>query len=189
VLCQVVRTSEAIELIEAAIPRDARVWADVGAGDGTFTRALVELLGLDARIYAVDRDVRVLASLARWATREGANVVAVEADFTQPLELPEVMDGLVVANALHFVADAEVVLARLGALVRPGGRVVIVEYDRRRGNRWVPYPIAADRLAGVVAAAGLLAPRIVATRPSAFGGMMYVAAADRAEGSSGGIGS
>jgi SAM-dependent methyltransferase len=174
-----VNTSEAVALIGAAIPPGGGAWADIGAGDGTFTRALVELLGRDARIYAVDRDARGLASLRRWAARDGAGVIPVEADFTLPLELPEVLDGLLVANALHFVRDAGVVLARLAALVRPGGRVVIVEYDRRAASRWVPYPISSDRLLELAATAGLSAPTITATRPSAFGGILYVAATDR----------
>jgi ubiquinone/menaquinone biosynthesis C-methylase UbiE len=174
-----VNTSEAVTLIEAAIPRGSATWADIGAGDGTFTRALASLLGPAARIYAVDRDARALASLRRWATREGADVIPVEADFRQPLALPKMLDGLLVANALHFVRDAEQVLARLAALVRPGGRVVVVEYDRRAASRWVPFPISADRLPALAEAAGLSTPAITATRPSAFGGMLYVAAADR----------
>jgi SAM-dependent methyltransferase len=174
-----VNTSEAVDLIAAAIPRRSKTWADIGAGDGTFTRALVELLGRDARIYAVDRDGRALAALQRWAARDGASVVPVEADFTRPLGLREALDGLLVANALHFVRDPEVVLGRLAALLRPDGRVVIIEYDRRGASRWVPYPIPLDRLPRLAAAAGLATPTIVATRPSAYGGILYAAAADR----------
>jgi SAM-dependent methyltransferase len=176
-----VNTSEAVVLIEAAVPRATATWADIGAGDGTFTRALAKLLGSGARIYAVDRDAGALASLRRWATRDGTDVIPVEADFTRPLELPERLDGLLVANALHFVRDADAVLSRLAALVRPGGRVVIVEYDRRAASRWVPYPIPTDRLQALAASAGLSTPTITATRPSAFGGMLYVAAAERVD--------
>lgn len=172
-------TAEAVALIEAAVPQGSKAWADVGAGDGTFTRALIALLGRDARIYAVDRDARALASLRRWAARDGAGVIPVEADFALPLDLPEMLDGILVANALHFVRDAQGVLARLAALVRPGGRIVIVEYDRRAVSRWVPYPISTDRLPALAASAGLSAPTITATRPSTFGGILYVAAADR----------
>jgi SAM-dependent methyltransferase len=154
-------------------------WADVGSGDGTFTRALIQLLGREARVYAIDRDARALASLQRWAARDRATVIVLEADFTRGLELPEPLDGLLVANALHFVRDAHVVLARLVRLLRPGGRVVVVEYDRRAANQWVPYPISSNRLPELAAAAGLSEPTITATRPSAYGGTLYVAAADR----------
>ena len=172
-------TSDAASLIEGAVPRTAKTWADIGAGDGTFTRALVQLLDRDARIYAVDRDAGALGSLQRWAGRDGANVIALEADFTRGLELPEPLDGLLVANALHFVRDTDVVLGRLVRLLRPGGRAVIVEYDRRAASRWVPYPISSSRLPELAAVAGLAQPTITATRPSAYGGTLYVAAADR----------
>jgi hypothetical protein len=51
------------------IARGTGTWADIGAGDGTFTRALVKVLGREATIYAVDRDEGALASLRRWAAR------------------------------------------------------------------------------------------------------------------------
>ena len=176
-------TAEAVALIAGAVPRRAGTWADLGAGDGTFTRALAELLGPDSRIYAVDRNARAVATLASWAAREAPNVVPVMADLTRPLVLPDLevqsLDGLLLANALHFVSDAEVVLPRLAAWVRPGGRVVVVEYDRRAASRWVPYPIPPARLSALAASAGLSEPVITATRPSAFGGTLYVAAADR----------
>jgi ubiquinone/menaquinone biosynthesis C-methylase UbiE len=178
-----VDTREAVTLIEAAVPRATATWADIGAGDGTFTRALTELLGTDGRVYAVDRDARAVSAIRRWAARDRATVIPVEADFTRALELPELedagLDGMLLANALHFVRDADVVLARLARLVRPGGRVVIVEYDQRAASRWVPYPISSNRLPELAAAAGLSTPTITATRPSAFGGILYVAAADR----------
>src|SRR5216683_4204149 len=176
-------TSEAVGLIAGAIPRRTGTWADLGAGDGTFTRALVELLGPRSRIYAVDRDARAVATLAGWAAREAPNVTPVTADFTRPLDFPglepSTLDGLLLANSLHFVSDAEAVLGRLAGWVRPGGRVVVVEYDRRAASRWVPHPIPRARLAGLAASVGLTAPAITATRPSAFGGVLYVAAADR----------
>jgi hypothetical protein len=79
------------------------------------------------------------------------------------------------ANALHFVREPPSVLTQLVTWLRPGGSVVVVEYDGRRANRWVPYPIGAAQLERVAAAAGLSQPVITATRPSAYGGTIYVA--------------
>jgi hypothetical protein len=84
--------------------------------------------------------------------------VSVEADFTRPFALGGLekgaLDGMLSANALHFVRDAESVLPQLAAWLRPGGRVVLIEYDRRPASRWVPYPIPIERLPTLAAAAG-----------------------------------
>ena len=174
---------EAAALIASAVDDRAGTWADIGAGDGTFTRALAELLGPGSRVYAVDNDAKAMRGLAEWAARAKANVIPVVADFTGPFELPglgeQLLDGMVAANALHFVRNPAGVLARLGERVRPGGRVVVIEYDRRRASRWVPYPIDSDRLPGLAAHAGLTPPTITATRPSLYGGAIYVAGMDR----------
>lgn len=110
-------------------------------------------------------------------------MIPVAADFTGPFELPGLaeprLDGMLLANVLHFVPDADRLVRRLAAWVRRGGRIVVVEYDRDAANRWVPYPIPPARLAVLAASAGLSAPTVTATRPSAFGGTLYVAAAER----------
>jgi SAM-dependent methyltransferase len=178
-----VEAADAVELIRSAVPPRAGVWADLGAGDGTFTRALVEILEPGSRIYAVDRDRRALAGLARWAAGNAVGVVTVEGDFAGPFELPglgdALLDGMLLANALHYFREPGPVLARLASRVRPGGRLVIVEYDRRRANPWVPHPIPSAQLPELVSSAGFSTPVVTATRPSEFGGSLYVAASDR----------
>jgi SAM-dependent methyltransferase len=172
-------TRDATALISGAVPSGQnQVWADFGAGDGMFSRALVSLLGAGSLVYAVDRDAAALSSVERTA-----GIVPVVADLTRPFELPKLdnalLDGALFANSLHFMRDADDVLRQLASLVKPGGRVVIIEYDRRGPNRWVPYPIPLSALPALAAAAGLTTPTIVATRPSLYGGDLYVAIADR----------
>jgi SAM-dependent methyltransferase len=173
---------EAIELLRDAVRGHGGTWADLGCGDGTFTRALVDLLP-GSRIYAVDLDPAAISAVRRWSAKGAPHVVPVAADFTLPLDLPGLgranLDGILLANALHYVRDAETVLARLAARLRTGGRIVFVEYDRRQSSRWVPYPVPAERLKLLAARAGLLALRTTATRSSLFGGRLYVAVAMR----------
>src|SRR5207237_4610241 len=83
---------DAVALIEPAV-RGAHAtpgtWADLGAGSGTFTRALVEILGASSRVYAVDRDASAVKVLRQWSARDAPNVVAVQADITKPFDLPD----------------------------------------------------------------------------------------------------
>lgn len=166
---------EARDFIASAVGESGGVWADFGAGTGTFTRALRSLLSPGSRIYAVDSDVAAIT-----AFREiGDAVVPILADFSTALELPEApLNGMLLANALHFVPDAGGVLQRLVKLLTPGGRVVIVEYDRRAANPWVPYPIRSDRWPKIASAAGLVNPRVTARRKSMYAGELYAAVAE-----------
>ena len=176
------KLSDARALIATAVPGPGGIWADLGAGEGTFTRALAELLGPSGRIYAVDRDPGALVALRR-ETATMRNVIPFVADFSSLFELPGLgstpLDGMLLANSLHFIAGANMVLARLVERLRPGGRAVFVEYDRPDPNRWVPYPIPPARLSDLAFHTGLSTPTIVATRSSTYGGDVYVAWAER----------
>ena len=174
---------DAAALIRDAVGKGAGVWADLGAGTGTFTRALARVVDAGSTIYAVDDDARALASLRAWAATTTARVIAVKADFRQPLDLPglgtSLLDGILLANALHFVSNAESVLTQLAQRVRTGGRIVVVEYDRRAPGPWVPYPIHASDWPSLATSAGLRDAAITATRPSAYSGMLYAGMAKR----------
>src|SRR5690606_11791159 len=74
-----VEVSEAADLITAAVT-EGGTWADLGAGSGTFTRALASLLGAAGTVYAVDRSPSV-RNLARRGDEAGAAVLPIMADF------------------------------------------------------------------------------------------------------------
>jgi len=177
-----VNDRDALALLRAATPTaDGEAWADLGAGAGVFSRAIAALVGAAGHVYAVDVDGRAVRTLRAWAAeaRGGPAVTVLQADVTGPLGLPP-LDGVLMANVLHFVPDAEAVLPRIAGGLRPGGRLVLIEYEGRRPSPWVPYPVPAARFRELAAGAGLTPPEVVATRPSAFGGEMYVATALRA---------
>lgn len=165
-----------VALLRAGIPGPGGVWADLGSGDGAFTLALADLLGAAARIISVDKDARALrrqeqAMRTRFAT---AQVTYVVANFTRRLALPP-LDGIVMANSLHFVRAKAPVLAQVRGYLRPGGRLLIVEYNADRGNVWVPYPFSFATWERLAAQAGLRETRLLATRPSRFLREIYAA--------------
>lgn len=175
------KQSEAIELIRGAVAEGVGgTWADLGAGGGTFTRALASLIGPTGVVYAVDRDSRSLANLARPADATTAEVRTLVGDFTRGLALPR-LTGVLVANALHYVpyADQSRVVGEIAALVDPPGALVIVEYERRDANRWVPYPIPFEPLVTLARSVGLVDPVLLATKPSRYGGSIYSAVVRR----------
>src|SRR5688572_27034876 len=94
------------------------VWADLGAGEGAFTLALAELLDAGSTIHAIDRDAGALEVLSsRYARLErrlgrAPRLKTHVADFTKDPGLTD-LDGVVMANSLHFMKDKGPVLAQV----------------------------------------------------------------------------
>ena len=172
-------TSSRRSVTRVSTPASSMAWRICSsvkyAGSGTFTGALVALVGPTGRVHAVERDARRVRTLRELA-RESSTIEVVEGDFTLELALPR-LDGVMLANALHFVpAEGQAaLLARLAAMLRPGGGLVVVEYEDRVASRWVPHPVSSARLAKLAHEAGLPAPREIGRRASRYGGSMYAA--------------
>jgi ubiquinone/menaquinone biosynthesis C-methylase UbiE len=170
--------SEMVDLIRGGLSGGGGVWADLGAGTGNFTWALAELLGPGATIYAVDRDGRAMQALrARMAASPpAATIIPQQAEVGGPLRLPP-LDGILMANLLHFIRDQPALLRRLAGLLRPDGRLLVVEYEQSTPLPWVPFPTPFARLGELCGAVGLGSPRQIGARRSPSSGQVLYAAA------------
>jgi ubiquinone/menaquinone biosynthesis C-methylase UbiE len=169
-----------VNLLRNGIPAQGGTWADFGSGAGAFTLALADLIGPQGYIYSVDKDRGALREQQRsmQAAFPSARVAYIAADFTQWLDLPP-LDGIVMANALHFVRKKEPVLELMRAYLRPGGRLLLVEYDTDHGNMWVPYPFSYATWEQMARQQRFIETTLLARVPSRFLGGMYAAASLR----------
>ena len=128
-----------VNLLRPANLPQGGVYADLGAGSGAFTLALRELVGLDAAIYAVDKDHASLNQLdsahrARFNSNRNpsielrASLILLPNDFSRPLDLPP-LDGIVMANSLHFFKDKQKILRHVREFLKPNGALLTVEYN------------------------------------------------------------
>ncbi|MEA2674615.1 MAG: hypothetical protein QOI92_1807 [Chloroflexota bacterium] len=165
-----------VRLIREGVAGTGSAWADLGSGEGAFTLALADLLGPGGSIHTIDRDRGVLEVQLRRlkAAFPEVRVTPIVADFTAPMELPS-LDGIVMANSLHFVRDKAPVLELVRGYLRPGGRLILVEYRADHGNPYVPWPLSFATWTTVAAAAGFRETRQLATLPSRFLGSIYSA--------------
>ena len=168
--------ADLVALLQDGITERGGRWADLGAGEGAFTLALADLLGPGAHIAAVDRDAGALRDLSS-ARFPGVKVETKVGDFTRPLDLSN-LDGVVMANSLHFVRDKAPVLASVRGMLRPGGKLIVVEYGSDRGNPWVPHPFTYESWERMAAQAGFEKTRLLRTIPSRHLGSIYSAVSE-----------
>lgn len=168
--------SEAIELIlhNSHSKQPDAVWADLGCGPGLFTFALAHLLPPGSTVYGVDKNP---INFGPWLQPEGVRTLSLQLDFVADnLPLPA-LDGILMANSLHYVADKPALLHRLVRSLKPGGRFLIVEYDTDKPTpQWVPYPVSFPSLQRLFEKAGYASVRKLGERPSVYGrAKMYAA--------------
>lgn len=141
-------------------------WADLGCGDGLFTRALAQLLPAGSSIHAMDTDAAALEGIP-----DEVNGVAIHTWRGDFLDLPwpfERLDGVLMGNALHYVRDKPAFLRACAAHAKPAHHLLIVEYDTDTPNPWVPYPVSRRALEALVREAGYGPFRLLATRRSHY---------------------
>jgi precorrin-6B methylase 2 len=120
------------ELLMSAlhIRRGATV-ADIGSGTGYYTWRLAEQVGPQGKVYAVDVQQSMLdRTKVAVDQHKLANVEYVLATERTP-RLPErSVDLVFIAYAYHEFGDPEAMMAAIRRALKPGGRVVIIEYAK-----------------------------------------------------------
>lgn len=170
-----------VNLLRPANLSQGGVYADFGAGSGAFTLALRELVGLDAIIYAVDKDKSALRELEnhhRSRFNMTDNLILLPNDFARPLDSPP-LDGIVMANSLHFFKEKEKILRHVREFLKPDGALIVIEYNVDAGNLWVPHPLSFETFRMLASRAGFSEPRLLARISSRFLKEFYSAVAYR----------
>lgn len=167
-----------VRLIASGVTQPGGRWADMGSGDGAFTLALRDLAGPDIEITCVDTNQGSLRQLVRRVESifPGTALTMLSADMTSQLDLRN-LDGIIAANSLHYVDPRRhsTVLRNWRSMLKPEGRLMLVEYDADEGNRWVPHPISFRALGRLATLAGFRSPVLAGSHPSGFMNSIYAA--------------
>jgi SAM-dependent methyltransferase len=122
-------------IVAALELREGMVVADLGAGTGLFLAPISRALGPTGKLYAIDIVPAFLAHLReRVASEALTNVEVVEATPTDPSLAPASVDLIFACDVYHHVEYPAEVLPRLRAALRPGGKLVLVDFHRIPGQ-------------------------------------------------------
>ncbi|TXB62486.1 class I SAM-dependent methyltransferase [Phaeodactylibacter luteus] len=111
-----------------------KVVADIGAGTGFFAKRLTQ----DAdKVIAIDIDQRFLnyidsVKVLEMTEERAAKLETRLAKPSHPNLQPEEADVILIVNTFMYIRDKEGYLNTLRACLRPGGRLIIVDFKRKR---------------------------------------------------------
>lgn len=119
------------KLVAALKLKPGMVVADVGAGSGVITLMLSEKVGPEGRVVAIDIQQEMLNLLARkLKVKKIDNVVLVKGTDRSAKLKPETIDLALMVDVYHEFAFPYEMLENISQSLKPGGRVVFVEYRR-----------------------------------------------------------
>jgi ubiquinone/menaquinone biosynthesis C-methylase UbiE len=108
--------------------------ADVGAGTGLFTRLFADRVGPEGKVYAVDISPGFLKYIADEARKQGRPQVQAVQGTQETTNLPPgSIDVAFLCDTYHHLEHPGRVLATIHRALRPGGRLVVIDFDRREG--------------------------------------------------------
>jgi ArsR family transcriptional regulator len=140
------------------------VVCDVGTGTGILAR---ELARLGMRVVAVDNAPRRLEAAREGLAKDGITTVELRGGDAQALPLADAeVDAAFAHMVLHYVPQPGEAIREMARVVRPGGRVVLVDFVRHEaewmrdelGVLWLGF--ASDEIESWFSAAGLHHPRL-----------------------------
>jgi predicted methyltransferase len=107
------------------------VVADIGAGSGYYTVRLAEAVGPTGRVVATDLQPGMLDILrARVAREQLRNVELVQGRADDPVLPAKTFDLLLMVDVYHELAAPQVFVRKLKETLKPGGRLVLIEFRR-----------------------------------------------------------
>ena len=147
------------EVVAALGLRAGQTACDVGAGPGYFTLRLARAVGPSGRVYAVDVEPKILDALRERLTVAGVRNVTPVLAFGDDALLPAAAcDVILIVDTYHHFPDRPAYLRRLITALKPGGRIVNVDYHKRPtpvGPR-MEHRLSRETFLGEAKAAGLV---------------------------------
>ncbi len=149
-------------LLREHLPQPAADVLDLGCGTGTLTVLLAEA---GHRVHGVDIAPAMVAAVAAKLAAAGVPATVEVGDASHPPGRPATFDVVLTRHVLWALPDPSAALARWVRLLRPGGRLVLVE-----GRWWTGGGLSAAETRRMLAAYASEVTTVPLTDPLLWGG-------------------
>jgi len=120
------------EVVAALDLKDGEVIADVGAGSGYFSLRFAHHVGERGRVYAIDINPEMIRYLNRRIRDLNlGNVVTILSDPDDPFLPDASIDLFFLCDTWHHIEHQPEYLALMKRMLKPGGRVAMVDFQKR----------------------------------------------------------
>ena len=122
--------------VELTVARKGHVILDLAGGTGDLTKRLVPLVGEEGHVILCDINQSMLAQGRDRLLDDGItnNVTYLQADAEQ-LPMPDdTVNSITMAFGLRNVTRKEIALASMLRILKPGGRLVVLEFSQPENN-------------------------------------------------------
>jgi predicted methyltransferase len=136
------------EIVAACELKSGMDVADVGAGTGLHTRPIARRVRPGGKVYAVEITEPFLAQIEKTCREQGIeNVVCVHSKIDSADLDPDSIDVAFLCDTYHHFEYPFKMLDSIHQALRPGGRLVIVDYKKEEGvsPKWVFGHVRADK--------------------------------------------
>ena len=115
--------------------KPGQVIADIGAGSGYYSVLLSKAVGAEGRVYATDIQPEMLAILRRKLEVQSIRNVTLVLGAATETKLPDAsVDLALMVDVYHELAQPQAFLQSLKRALRPGGRLVLIEFRKEDPN-------------------------------------------------------
>ena len=133
-------------VVDSLCIKEGNAIADIGAGSGYFTRLFSKRNGANGKVFACDIEKGMIDSIEKKIKNENLkNVVPILCKPDDPMLPPSSVDLIFICDTYHHIGKRENYLNLLKKYLKPGGRLAIVDYQKRETPSGPPLAMRIDR--------------------------------------------
>lgn len=150
-------------------------WAVYGLAYSECLFALADILGLDGKLEAVGRQKKKSKINSQ---SDVSATIRVHEENLEKAKIFSDLDGILLLHSLHQIENQLEFLAEVIQGIKKDGKLIVIDFNSRRGNPWLKHPVPIGRLNWLSRKLGLPKPKILAKHKKRFGRVSYLAEID-----------